>query len=56
MRAFGNTVGKVTSHLEAKNIQDRTIDAMMGYVPSENKQMDGEHGILRRTKYKSQIW
>jgi len=45
-RAFGNTIGKVTSHLEAKNIQDRTIDAMMGYVPSEGKEMDGEHGIL----------
>ncbi len=45
-RAFGNTIGKVTSHLEAKNIQDRTVDVMMGYKPSENKQMDGESGML----------
>lgn len=45
-RAYGNTIGKVTSHLEAKNIQDRTVDVLMGYRPSETKQMDGEHGVL----------
>ncbi|MCX6780178.1 MAG: hypothetical protein NT034_03295, partial [Candidatus Magasanikbacteria bacterium] len=38
--AFGNTIGKVTTHLEVKNVQDRTVDALMGYQPSVDAKVD----------------
>jgi len=47
LREFGNTIGKVTSNLEADKIQDRTIDALMGYKPSQAKVASSSgHGVL----------
>lgn len=46
VRDYDNTIGKVTSVAEAAKIQDRTVDALMGYKPSEKQKTTDGYGEL----------